>query len=503
MKKYILALLSCIAISSTYAQNVSDALLFSSESLLGTARYTGMSGAFTALGGDLTSMSSNPAGSAVFTHSTGTFTLGLRNRKNDVSYFGVNSMGKESNFDLTQGGAVLVFTNSDEESKWKKFSLGFNYNQTENFSEEFTASGVNTNSIDNYFLNNAQGIPLSLLQTLSNESISDLYSYLGETEGYGAQQALLGYQAFVINAEDNSNPDNTSYISAIAPGTFDQTYNYISTGLNGKFTFNFATQYDEKFYFGANLNSHFINYERFTNLYEENSNTGSETNIVEFQNNLTTLGSGFSFQIGGIAKLTETFRLGLSYQSPVWMTLSEETTQSLGTYSSEFDETVIVSPNVVNIFPSYKISSPAKYTGGIAAVIGKKGLVSIDYSYKDYSLTKFKPENDPAFIEENNLIKQNLKAASSVRIGAEYRIQQFSLRGGYRYEESPYKDESFMGDLSGFSLGLGYSFGSIKFDAAYNLASQDKRHVLNPGLFDSALIKSDDSFYTFSLSFGL
>src|SRR5690606_36579806 len=130
-------------------------------------------------------------------------------------------------------------------------------------------------------------------------SISDLYRYLGENEGFGAQQAFLGYQGYVINPESNT-LDNTYYTSALGPGTFDQQYHYASTGLNGKFAFNVATELNNALYFGANLNAHFMNFDRSTRLRENNSNAGSETNEILFQNNLSTTGAGFSFQAGTI-----------------------------------------------------------------------------------------------------------------------------------------------------------------------------------------------------------
>ena len=68
---------------------------------------------------------------------------------------------------------------------------------------------------------------------------------------------------------------NTVYTSNIAPGDFYQEYSYAATGYNGKFGVNAAIQYDENIYLGLNLNSHFINFEKSTFLYESNDNIGS------------------------------------------------------------------------------------------------------------------------------------------------------------------------------------------------------------------------------------
>ena len=134
-------------------------------------------------------------------------------------------------------------------------------------------------------------MPLDLLQTLEGESVSDLYQFLGENEGFGAQQALLGFQSFVIEPVDGSNLGNTSYVVNTGDGSFDQEYFLSSSGFNGKYSFNVGGQYNENLYFGINLNSHFFDYDERTVLFEESDSFSSgETAIreVRFENNINT-----------------------------------------------------------------------------------------------------------------------------------------------------------------------------------------------------------------------
>ena len=70
------------------AQDIEDVLRYSFDNTQGTARYQGLSGAFTALGGDLSAINSNAASSAVFNNSQFTFTGTNYNRNNDATYFG-------------------------------------------------------------------------------------------------------------------------------------------------------------------------------------------------------------------------------------------------------------------------------------------------------------------------------------------------------------------------------------------------------------------------------
>lgn len=501
MKKLIFAF---IAMSTMVmeAQNITDAVRYSTSDLTGTARFRAMSGAFGALGGDLSSISANPAGSAVFLRSSSSFTLDMSNVENEVSYFNGFTSNSNSNFDLGQAGAVFVFNSRNENSGWKKFTLGFNFGKTADFDDNFMAAGINTRSIDRYFLEYANGVPLDLLVPMENETVSDLYSYLGEEVSFGAQQALLGYQGFILNAENPDDFENINYYSTIAPGSFDQEYSYAATGMNGKMTFNFATQFEDNLFLGLNINSHFLNYEKVTTISEINNNAGSELDEVFFEDRLSTVGSGFSFQLGGIAKLGNSIRLGASYESPTWYSISEESTQYLETYSEEFGE-AIVNPNIINVYPDYTLQTPGKYTGSAALVFGGSGLLSFDYSYRDYSSTRFKPTGDPGFNYQNNLMQDVLADASTYRVGGEYRISRLSLRGGYRLEESPYRDET-MGDLTGYSFGLGYNFGGVKLDLAYDTADQERNpQLFQTGLTDRAYIDRNNTNYTLTLSFGL
>ncbi len=504
MKKLILLFISAIAMPTIFAQDITDAIRYSTDEVKGTARFRAMSGAFGALGGDMSAVSINPAGSAIFERSHASISLTNNDRENSTEYFGNTNLASDSNFDLNQGGGAFVFNNINSNSSWNKFVLGLAYEQTANYDNSFFASGTNTNSIDSYFLANAQGKRLDQISAFVDESITDAYGEIGASFGYPHQQAFLGFESYILEPEIDDDA-NTIYFSNIAPGTFNQEYSYVSTGYNGKFSFNAAIQHENNLYLGINLNSHFINYRSSTFLFEGNTNTGSLVTEVDFENNLRTNGTGFSFQLGGIAKLNEMVRVGLTYDSPTWYTISEETTQFLATVRDDGGNiTQVLDPQVLNVFPDYKLQTPAKLTVSLALIFDKIGLLSFDYSRKDYGNTKFKPESDSHFSSQNNIISSNLKVANTYRLGGEIRHNQFSFRGGYKMEDSPYEDENFYGDLTGFSLGFGYSFGNTKLDLAYENSERTINHQLyNIGLTDAAKIDTNNSDITLSLSFSL
>ena len=509
MKK-IFTTMTIFLVALTQAQEISinDALRYSQTNQNGTARFRAMSGAFGALGGDLSAVSINPAGSAVYNSSQFGLTLSNSNTKNGSNYFGNSTSTNESAFDLNQAGFVFVFAGKEE--GWNKFTLGVNYENLNDFNNNVISAGTNpNNSIGNYFTNFANangGIDLNLLQLQTNESISTLYQYLGETAGFGAQQAFLGYQAFVFDPASDYSATNRNYVSLVPNGSnYYQENTIVSSGYNGKLSFNAATSYNDKLYFGLNLNSHFTDYRQITSVYESNAIAPtSGVQRLRFDNDLQTYGNGFSFQLGAIAKLTD-FRLGLAFESPTWLTLNDRTFQGIRSVSANSTGDLpmaSINPNVENLYAPYKLQTPSTWTGSVAYVFGAKGLLSIDYALKDYSNAKFKPQSDYASL--NNNISDFLDTTGELRIGAEYRIKALSLRGGYRMEQSPYKNDQVMGDLNGYSAGLGYSFGNTKVDLAYSYAQRDyNQQFLTSGMTDAAKISRTNNNVTLSLLFDL
>ena len=501
MKKTFFTVFVGLIFISSQAQDINDALRYSKENLNGTARFRAMSGAFGALGGDLSAIGVNPAGSVVFANNQAGFTLSNFNTKNDSNYFGKLTSENNNSFDLNQAGAVFVFENDDQKSDWKKFALALNYDNAGDLDNSIFSSGTNpNNSISNYFLSYANGVPLSIV-TGNDFDYADLF--------FNEQQAYLGYQSYIINSTDDTNLNNTQYVSGVAPGgNYNQQYTLESSGYNGKLSFNASGQYTDKFLFGINLNSHFVDYRQSTSFFESNNNNTSTTNLVKrlrFNNDLYTYGNGFSFQLGTIFKPTKEVRLGLAYESPTWLTLNDEISQDITAVSSSSAGELtpdVVNPNLTVIFEPYKLQTPSKITGSFAYVFGKKGLLSIDYAVKNYSNTTYKPKRD--FTTTNATMSNLLDASSEFRVGGEYKIKKLSLRGGYRFEKSPYKDGKTIGDLTGYSGGFGYNFGSTKLDLSYSYAQRDyNQQFFSQGFTDSSKISSVNNNVSITLLFEL
>ncbi|MGB6151997.1 MAG: outer membrane protein transport protein [Pricia sp.] len=496
--KRLLTFIALTACAISSAQTIDDVLRYSTENIQGTARFQGMGGAFGALGGDLSALSANPAGSAVFNNSLFTFTGTYFDRNSDAEYQGVFTNENSNSLEINQVGGALVFKTKDPDSKWKKISAAFNYDMVQNFDDRLYARGQSNESVDSYFLNNAQGFEFGRIITQEDETLNDAYLDIGATLGLGfpAQQAFLGIESGIISPVSND-VDETSYVSNATTGQVSQEFRRRTSGENSKFIVNGATQFGDNLYLGASMNFYNILYDRLDRFQEETAGTDSDFRRLAFENLLQTEGSGFSFGVGAIGKLNDYVRLGASYQSPTWYRLTDNLSQRVASNYPNRLDLIDGSPFLgINIF-EYQIKTPAKLTGSAAVVFGQNGLLSVDYGYQDFSNAELRPTSDSSFADENAFISEALGVTSTVRVGGEYRIKRLSLRAGYRYQQSPYESGNIIGDLNGVSGGLGYNFGGSRLDFAVNRTDQNVlRYFFDTGINTPAVVNQINLNFT-------
>ena len=491
MKKlFLVIILNVSFLSIAQEMTTSDALRYAVDNMNGTARFRGMGGAFGAVGGDLSAININPAGSLFFSNNFASASISNYNTNNNANYFGTKNKENYSTLDLNQIGAVLVFNDNSGSSDWNKISIALNYDNTNNFDNRLFTAGINPyNSISQYFVNQANFV--------ANTQFND-YQY------------EMAYETYIINPHPTT---PNQFVSNVSPGgNYYQDFYSTSNGYNGKITANVASSYKNKLFLGLNLNAHFTDYVVTTSLYENNNNplnpnTQPTISNIVFDNQLSTYGSGFSFNLGAIYKVTNSFRLGASYESPTWYNLNDELVQDLYTYDnvnvpSGDESRYFGSP--IFIFPTYRLRTPSKITGSATYIFNKKGLISIDVATKDYSNIQFKNTNQNDFSDLNSQMSSEMKNAYEIRIGGEYKIKQWSIRGGYRFEESPYVVDTAMGDLTGYSAGLGYNFGENRLDLSYSNTHRNyNQSLISSGMTDPTRIRNvqDNITLTYSINF--
>ena len=94
------------------------------KDLNGTARYVGMGGAMDALGADISTIGTNPAGIGLFRHSTANISFGFVSQEGAKRF----ANGNKTNMSFDQAG--FVYSNRLSRSSFLNF--GFNYHKSRN-----------------------------------------------------------------------------------------------------------------------------------------------------------------------------------------------------------------------------------------------------------------------------------------------------------------------------------------------------------------------------------
>jgi hypothetical protein len=460
MKKNItiVALFAVTLMSYSQSLGYQDlALLFSQDDTNGTARFSAMSGAFGALGGDISVININPAGISVFNSSA--FSGSLNSRKTNINsnYYGTNTNSQDQFLNLSQAGAVFVF-NSPYKSDWSKFVIGFNYRITKDFTNSFNVNG-------NSGLATFRDFPLD-----ENEPMVD-YNIAEEQR-------------------------------------FFNSY----TGEISEVNIAFSSIHKKKLHVGASLNFYDLNFDQRSTLVEfNNDGNGNALDANLYQENHTT-GGGVSLNAGFIYKAHQNFRFGFAYQTATLFTEVIEESNIIDNEGFRGDAEIKVSNNntIYNntsggFFPSqrfiYRLKTPSKLTASAAFIFGKKGLLSIDYINKNHQNIKL---SNADFSDENQFFQNELRNTHAVNVGSEWRFDSISIRGGYRFEQSPDKLALASDNLEGYSFGGGYNFGNFKLDFAYSDSNRTAPYNFYSGFnVDSANLAIDNKVFTATVSINL
>lgn len=506
MKKifFFLSLSLCVNVN---AQSLNDAMRYGQNSLEGSARYIAMGGAFGAVGGDFGAFDINPAGSSIFAFSEIAGSLNFISTTNAATYF--NNTMEESGNDLAIGHLGAVFILNDESGgPWSKLSIGFNYNKTMNYNNNYSAEGINPNrGLDDYFLFFAQGKRLDEISQFSDENFNQAYTNIGETDnlGYAAQQALFGYEGYVINpipigdSNDATDPSIRAYQSNTQPNAQGNShqYNRSTQGQSKRYTVNISGVFQDRFYLGFNMNHFNIEYNEQIGFREFNYGSLSGIRELNFDNELITIGRGNSFQLGAIYKMSPKFRLGLSFESPTYYRLSDRVRQGLvsevvdqnGAFTQTLDP---AADGIDTFFPEYQYNSPGSIRGSLAYVYKDKAIFSLDYTVRNYQSAKFIPKDNVFFRSLNQQIEQDFQANQILQMGGEYRLNPFlSLRAGYWTENASKVFTANTREI--ISAGAGFNFGASNLDIALQVRNAaDAQAIFSNGLNDSIALNRDD-----------
>lgn len=482
---------------ASMAQSAIDAYNLSQSDQRGTARFMAMGGAFTALGGDLSTLNQNPAGIGVYRRSEIGVTLdivpGRITTQTSAAKIGESKTKAYCNNFGYVGTARL-------DGAMRTFSWGASYNRIASFDRTYSAYNLpTTSSLSNYiaaYTSNAG-------YTADDLNFGNNYNPYQDSDADWL--SILAFNSYMIN------PTGNGYTGLYQNGTEGDAYSQVrERGYIDEYAIDFGGNVSDVVYWGIGFGITDLSY-NLTSVYSEsmanaripapdNTTTTGDAGF-ELTNYRAISGSGWNFKAGLILKPIQQLRIGVAVHTPTWYSLSQS---AMATVDANYynpavaegrDNPLHSNEETDESYYNFRLDTPWKLMAGVAAVIGNSAIVSLDYEYQAFNDMSVKYEDGwgnyvtDDYVEDD--INNYFKAANIVRLGLEYRVSShFSLRAGYSHAATNVKNEAANGavevytsgmnpsyvlnkNTDAISLGFGYRYQAFYFDAAYVYRKQN------------------------------
>ncbi|MDR1723249.1 MAG: outer membrane protein transport protein [Tannerella sp.] len=444
MKKTVLYAILLLFVCNTglMAQgNEIDAFTLTNTELGGTARSMAMGGAFGALGGDLSIISTNPAGLGIYRSSEVAGTFNLSSVGTNTDWGGTSTGLNKTNFTMNNFGFELYFpTSSESVLNW---NLGFSFNRLKNYNRRYRMESNNRNySMADYVASDASDAGIYKDELVLTDSYDPYFS--SDLSGYWLP--ILGYESGMY---DNITGHNNRYNSAF--GSWQGNNTWVTdapinsallveeSGYMDEYNIGFGMNIANTVFVGASLTVTDISY-RYNSAYEDWFDyvvNGKQDNLY-LHNRLNTEGDAISANIGVITNL-QMLRLGVAYSTPRYYTMTDYYNAEAGTYINGYDDPLMESETPNDSYSEYRFRTPGKWTFSAAMIFGQSALVSADYEIMNYKSMKFSDMNgyDGGY-GMNDYIKEDYTMMHTLKLGAEIKATpQFAVRAGYMLQTSP------------------------------------------------------------------
>ena len=445
------------------AQTVYDGASITDKDLNGTARFVSMGGAMNALGGDISTMGTNPAGIGIYRSNDVMVSFGLSNYKTKSDTWDGSYDVSKTRGDFNNIGLVYT-TKIGNNTTLRYLNFGFNYHRAKSFYSNQRFSGnLGTTSQTYQMASQAEGI-----SNWGNAPFDD------NNVGW---LSAFGYEGYVIDPVGDR--DNT-YV-----GMYDDGYGKLNVSERGgldQFDFNMSMNFNDRVYLGLTVGVYDLNYKKYT--YYEEAYTGDYTGEgYDLQGWNRIVGAGVDLKLGAIIRpfADSPFRVGLAIHTPTFYeldyktsgymtsTVYDSTDDDLKDYAVDSRDKISSGGEMVR---SFQFRTPWLFNVSVGSTIGTNFAFDAEYEYQDYSTMKFYDVDGYAdtFSFENST-REMLKGVSTFRIGAEYKpIPQFAIRAGYNYRSAVFEENAYK-DLP---------YYSIETDTDY--ANTQQRHTATFGL---------------------
>lgn len=452
---------------------VVDAGRFSQSTFGGTARMQAIGGAQHSLGGDLSTLTGNPAGLGVYNKSEMSITPGLQFGRSTSTYTTPSDVTKtdasRNNFHIANFGFVASSGDKASMRDWKGGTWGISFDRTNDFQRRRRFSGSNSvNNLRSSLAQQAQQYDVAAFD-LDNAYYYDLYNsttaLTGTLEGNEAVSDLMNqaYWSDLFYYDQGTN----SYETLDAGRPVLQEGEILSKGAQSQWNIAYGNNYRDELYVGGAINVHALRYIEETTYTETSQATDAD--IFNYSNirNLEQVGTGVSMKLGLIYRITDYIRLGSAFQTPTWYYINEEFTNQLITrwnVTSPFIGYNNYEYSTRIIEYDYQFRAPMRWTNGLSVFFKKAGFISVDVEYVPYKQAKFS-STDGSFASENAAIKSRYNNVWNIRAGCEFRIKNLFLRGGYALYADPVNSTDNV-DRSKhiYTAGLGLRLGDQHID---------------------------------------
>lgn len=495
-RKMILAIFSLLVSAGMNAQTIYDVTKMTEKDLNGTARFVGMGGAMGALGGDISTIATNPAGIGIYRSNDATVSFGFSSIGTESKYGGNTFNSDKNRWQLDNAGFVLS-NKIGNQTVLRYVNFGFNYHRAKSFNKMTLMEGLINLTPDGDVVSQTYQMASQAGRMLDYGCNIDDVSANGNVfdNNNVGWLAALGWEGYLYNPILSDRGHITGF-GAYLPQPYSKAKSRETGGVD-QYDFNISFNFNDRVYLGMTVGAYDLNYTK-SFLYSEDYGTNEYYDLDSW----TRIdGTGFDVKFGAIIRPVETspLRIGLAIHTPTFykLTLATNVLLKSGIYGentegeTEFYETTVDSYDFLNnkdMSYDYELRTPWKYNLSLGYTVGKSLALGAEYEYQDYSSSRlYYPEGDEMGYE-NSTIKEMLKGVSTFRIGAEYKvIPEFALRAGYNYSSAAYKDgaykdlplNSVMTDTdyanakskSNYTLGIGYRGSMLYADLAYQYSA--------------------------------
>ena len=500
-KKRFLAVIGlCLTLVPVTAQTVYDAAKIADKDLNGTARFVGMGGAMSALGGDISTIGTNPAGIGIYRSHDVMTSFSLSSFGTDANYMGNNLSTSKMKGSYDNLGFVLS-TKIGNKTTLRYVNFGFNYHKSNSFYGNMEMGGDLGNQSQSYYMaQQAAGI-----ESWGNSPYTDVnIGWL----------SVLGYDGWLIT-DITTDKTGTPYLDEDGnqindvngnplyrtPGVYYGLYDngnasYRSEQRGGieQYDFNISFNIKDRVYLGLTLGAYSVDYNKYT-TYGESYENGEYYSLTS---NNQIVGAGFDVKVGAIIRPFEysPLRVGLAVHTPTFYSLDYKTRAYVE--SSLYDPVTgkneaasVATENIVDgdMIREFRLQTPWLYNVSLGYTIGNSWALGAEYEYQDYSSMEFRdPQGFSDSFEFENSTTAMLKGVHTFRAGLEYKvIPQFAIRAGYNYRSALFNKDAFKDlpinsiqtdtdfsntqALNNYTVGIGYRGSMFYADLAYKFTS--------------------------------